>query len=445
MTPATAQHEVRRRGTALIVTMIVVFALGSLVLTMGRTARVEATASANSAAMLQADAIARGAEQFVLALVTDQLTTLDTMRDSDFAAVQVGTGWFWILRPDYGDPDLPLFGIVDEAGKLDLNRASLDGLRMLPGMTDDLAASIVDWRDGDDTSTEGGAESNVYLSRNPPYRAKNGNFETIEELMLVSGMTRDYLHGGQQPGGRALAFEQHRLIGLFPYVTVWNSQRNVAADGTRRLNIGDNNRRQDLRRLLRQRLGDTRGEEVGSLLGSPNNPPRDLFDLAVRTQMTADELRLVEDYLTSTGSGRLRGLVNVNTAPREVLLCLDGLDEAQADQLLAARPAAVAAYPGTIAWVYDVLQEGAIGLGSQITGRGRQYSADILAVSANGRAFKRIRMVVDASRTTPRIVYRRDLTDGGWPLDESVRDSIRAGRGPGDWSNVGAGMRGRAW
>jgi hypothetical protein len=64
-----------------------------------------------------------------------------------------------------------------------------------------------------------------------------------------------------------------------------------------------------------------------------------------------------------------------------------------------------------------------------------QYSADIVAVSGDGRAFKRVRIVVDASPTSttsttappPHIIYRRDLTGYGWPLDPQIRQQLRAG------------------
>jgi type II secretory pathway component PulK len=61
----------RRRGTILIVTMFIVFTLASLVLVMGASMRVEAMAAANMTASLQASAIEHGAEQYVLALLTE--------------------------------------------------------------------------------------------------------------------------------------------------------------------------------------------------------------------------------------------------------------------------------------------------------------------------------------------------------------------------------------
>jgi hypothetical protein len=64
-----------------------------------------------------------------------------------------------------------------------------------------------------------------------------------------------------------------------------------------------------------------------------------------------------------------------------------------------------------------------------VTGKSYQYTADILAVSNDGRAFRRVRVVVDATGTLPKIIHRRDLTERGWPLDRRILDSLRTGNG----------------
>jgi hypothetical protein len=83
--------------------------------------------------------------------------------------------------------------------------------------------------------------------------------------------------------------------------------------------------------------------------------------------------------------------------------------------------------------VVQALEKKAIGLADRITGTSTFYSADVVAASGNGRAYKHVRIVVDASGTTPQIIYRRDLTDRGWPMDPQVLASLRAGQGPGAW------------
>jgi len=71
----------------------------------------------------------------------------------------------------------------------------------------------------------------------------------------------------------------------------------------------------------------------------------------------------------------------------------------------------------------------AAGLASSITWVSYQYSADIVAVSGDGRAFKRVRIVVDARTQPAKIVYRKDLTYLGFPLPERLRTSLQTGKG----------------
>src|SRR5262249_25629512 len=99
------------------------------------------------------------------------------------------------------------FGVTDECGKINLNALmKLDSsgqilhnmLLMLPNMTEDIANSILDWLDADDEPRESGAESDTYSSLTPPYRAKNGPLDSLEELLLVKGMTPQLLFGNDR-------------------------------------------------------------------------------------------------------------------------------------------------------------------------------------------------------------------------------------------------------
>src|SRR6187549_1162440 len=169
----------KRRGTVLIITMIISFALAGTVLVLCRSMRVETMASANLAASLQASAVARGAERYVLAMLTEQPDDINNIAEDQFEAVPVGEGFFWVLRPDFDDPNAPVYGIVDENAKLNINSASFDSLSLLPGMTYTAASSIMDWKDDDSRLERDGAESEYYLSQPEPYYCKDSPFETI--------------------------------------------------------------------------------------------------------------------------------------------------------------------------------------------------------------------------------------------------------------------------
>ena len=67
-------------------------------------------------------------------------------------------------------------------------------------------------------------------------------------------------------------------------------------------------------------------------------------------------------------------------------------------------------------------------IGPYITGQSFYYSADIVSVSSQGRGFKRVRIVVNATNSPPVIVYRKDLTYLGWPLSPDILSSLRKGQ-----------------
>jgi general secretion pathway protein K len=104
--------------------------------------------------------------------------------------------------------------IIDERGKLDINpdqtqdtvmilvlKKLLINLGVEDEQADTIVDSILDWRDADDLQRLHGAETPYYMSLPAPYKAKDGPFDTVEELILVKGMTREILYGGAEKKG----------------------------------------------------------------------------------------------------------------------------------------------------------------------------------------------------------------------------------------------------
>ena len=462
----SSNRPARNRGSILIITMVILFAIAALVLTLNRQAQTQALASANDLASQQADAIERGAEQYALSLVsTDYLSTLPDLTDTDYAAVPVGTGFFWIIRPNYGDDTQSVYGLMDESSKINLNTVTVDALSEVPGMTDDIAGAIIDWRDTDDNMSTNGAESGTYNALSEPYNAKNSNFESVDEMLLLNGMTRELMYGDPTQAGNTSdndPDDYYLAHGLSDFFTVWSTESGTATDGTTRVNITNSTA---LRTLLQNTLSPSSASRIMSVaFPGPSKgkngkttvvqPPQDLFELASKSGMTDQDFQAIENYVYSTPPGAVVtpptdpntdptsatatnptgpvGRININTAPRDVLLTLTGLTglaESDIDALLAARASAVADNPTSISWVYDALGSRANGLGSFINGQGSQYSADIVAVSGNGRGYRHVKVVIDTSTPTPQIIFRHDITDRGWPLDPQVLASLRAGTG----------------
>lgn len=94
------------------------------------------------------------------------------------------------------------FSIEDESGKINVNSASREVLAELLRITgvdmaerDMIADSILDWIDSNDEHYLNGAETDYYSALAHPYKAKNGPADTIEELLLVRGMTPEIFYG----------------------------------------------------------------------------------------------------------------------------------------------------------------------------------------------------------------------------------------------------------
>ena len=68
---------------------------------------------------------------------------------------------------------------------------------------EELLDAIADWIDEDDEERHHGAESPYYQGLTPPYSCRNGPLPTVEELLLVKGMTTALLFGDAEHEGIA--------------------------------------------------------------------------------------------------------------------------------------------------------------------------------------------------------------------------------------------------
>src|SRR5688572_16859844 len=248
----TRAHPFSERGSVLIVVLWVCLGLVSVTLLFGNSMLMAYRGSDNDYAGHQADQAIEGAARYVQYLVMNAETpgVLPDLTTYESEAVPLGEATFWMLNAASANETTtafePVFGIVDEASKLNLNTANAALIEALPGATPELAAAIVDWRDDNDTAETNGAESETYARRQPPYRAKNANFESIEELALVHGADPLTLYGedanlngvldpNEDDGDRSLPADNGdgKLdAGILSYVTVSSRESNTRPDGS---------------------------------------------------------------------------------------------------------------------------------------------------------------------------------------------------------------------
>jgi type II secretory pathway component PulK len=431
----------RTGGTILIVTIWVVLVLAGLALVFARSMRVAAIVSANQVASDEAEWIASGVCQYIIAQLAAHTGDAEALNeDVPWEALPVGQGYFWVLRSNLEDDRDFDYGLTDEAGKINLNSASLEMLLKLPGMTSELAASIIDWRDEDGDVTTGGAEDEYYLLLSEPYNCKNAPFETVDEILLVKGASEELLYGedtnlngvlddNENDGDNSAPSDNRngRLEGgFYDYVTVYSVEANTDSEGNERINLNDASARTTLQSALQEVVKEERALEIMNNI--PISPSyASVMAFYYGSGLKIEEFEQLADRLTVSDEQTLPGLVNVNTASKEVLLCLPDLEEADVDAMLSYRQSNNSL--DSVAWVAKVLdRDKATAIGNYITVRSFQYSADIICLSGNGRAYKRFKAVFDTQGGTPQIVYWKSLTRFGWPLEYEIVEALRKGK-----------------
>ena len=433
----------RTRGSVLVFTLWLTAGLAAGALVFGHTALLRYRAEGAQVAELQADAACDGALRYVVAVLAT--TTPGTLPDAaTYAAADlaVGDARVWLLGAGAElDAATPVFALQDEGAKLNLNTATLEMLAALPGMTPELAAAIVDWRDSDSDLTANGAESATYLARDPPYTAKDAPFETVDELRLLHGAAAGLLDGRDRNRNglveaweRTLAEQVHERfadvpdLGLLALVTVYSREPNTQADGSARVNLNDS--APAVRQALTAAFGE-RGATIAAAAGVGTRPFSSVLEFCVRGQVNDSEASVALDRFTVTPAPVLPGRVNINTASAAVLACLPGVGPDLAVQLARYRAQNSERLSSPL-WVVNALgPDAAIAAGPYLTTRSFQVTADLVAVAPRGRGFRRVCYVLDTMSGTPVTIARRELTHLGWPLGAELYAQVRSTNGEG--------------
>jgi hypothetical protein len=428
------------RASVLVIVLWVAVGLVTIALYFAGSMHYELVASDNRVNGTAADQAIEGAARYVAFALQNFATNGAVPNNTQFkcAAVPVGDAKFWLLGrdPNADNPTEPYFGLVDEGGKLNLNTVSTNVLEYLPNMTAEFADDIMDWRGTN------GIASPDYASLG--YSDKNAPFETVDELRMVYGADENLLVGEDLNRNGVLDKNEKDSNGngqldpgLFEYCTVYTREPNFHSDGSSLTNVA-NASASKIRTLLQNASIST--SYVNQLT---NRPYRGLFAFALRCKnigMSSADFANLADNITTTTNEYLRNRVNVNTAGEDVLTALimgamgnnpdQSTAEAAAQTLVEYRqqnPNNV----NSVAWVIDALGNSnpavtALATGDFITTHSYQFTADIAAVGAFGRGYRRVRFIFDTSEGTPIILYRQDLSRLGWALGERVRQNLLA-------------------
>ncbi len=439
-------------------------------------------------------------------------------------------GRFSILAPsidESGNIQGVRYGVEDESCKLNLNvllvadkvqpNAGRTLLMALPGMTETAADSILDWMDADSEPREFGAEDETYLGQG--YRCKNGPPDTIEELLVVQGVTPQLLFGldanrngiidDNEAGGDSISAaygapaEADR--GWAAQMTLYSVEANLQPDGTPRIDLNNS----DLQALSDQLSQVFTQEWVNFIIAYRQNGPapqtrstggsggsgsggsgsggsgsggsgsggsgtsggsasgntanaqtQDASTLQIdltqpaKAQFTsvldligarvsipvamsnttvsivspfADEplsmgtyLPTLLDHVTVNKAATIPGRININRASELVLKGIPGMTEAILERLLAERQSTEEITSDSpFRHEHWLLYKQVVTLDEMkrlvpfITAGGSVYRAQVVGYFDDQGPAARLEVVINASSTTPRVVFWRDMTNLG--------------------------------
>lgn len=381
-----ASQPVRGQQASILVALLWCLVLLSLVVVgMLHTARMDLTVQKNYGDQIQAHYLAvAGIEKAKALLYRDARDRSRINRShtgqlydspSDFRDVVLGRGAFRVFHRGRADQGGGLiYGVDDEEGRLNVNYASIDALNKIDGMTPDVAAAIVDWRDEDNEVTPGGAEAEYYASLQPPYLPRNGPLQTVRELLMVRGITAELLFSNEEaPAREPDSQESPAEAGWASMLTVNSSVNNVNAAGDDRVNIQSADERAlaavrgittDIARAIVAYRGQNQFQSLADLLDvtaaqdrsgqaqnpvpnqgdqnqpatpAPDSTPQPAANPPGPKVISEDLLMDIADDLTVQSARELPGAINLNRASLEVLMCLPGVTRQLAHAIISYR------------------------------------------------------------------------------------------------------------
>jgi general secretion pathway protein K len=214
-------------GVILIALLWIMTALSVIALSFSRESFVEVAAGRNAQSLEESYFVARaGIDETVYRLIQKKVPGLKQPEleetpdpiDLGIAVGSVGGGSYEV-------------DIQDESGRINLNIVQEEQLRALTAAcgipAEDagiIVDSILDWKDTDNLHHLNGAEDDYYQTLNPPYKAKNARFDTIEELLLVRGVTPAYFYGYPERAASGSVVYRYGLSRLF---TVYSNSAQI--------------------------------------------------------------------------------------------------------------------------------------------------------------------------------------------------------------------------
>ena len=214
------------RGVILIALLWILAILSIIALSFAREAYVEVSAARNARDLADAYYIARAGIATTIHQLYQRMF-LTQQNPANAASATVDPIDLGKVTGQFGDGEYEV-NILDESGKFNLNFVREEELRALmavigiePPDADVIVDSILDWRDAAQVPLANGAEDDYYQALVPPYQGRNGNglIGSVEELLLIRGVTPEYYYGHREKAEDGTIVERY---GLSRYFTAYS-------------------------------------------------------------------------------------------------------------------------------------------------------------------------------------------------------------------------------
>ena len=185
------------RGTALILTLLIIATLAGLTIGFSGESGVELTLAGYTRDRYKAYLVARsGIEEAMGLLANDEDLEMDSLNE-DWHQLETLS-----VLQGLGDQGITLSGgVVDESGKINVNllrnedgeiderrEEQIRRLFSVLGLKEEMVTPLLDWLDEDEVERQDGAEAYWYQNLEEPYACANGPFLTPGQVFLVKGL-----------------------------------------------------------------------------------------------------------------------------------------------------------------------------------------------------------------------------------------------------------------
>ncbi len=310
----------KQSGSIFVIAIVVLAGLVSVLVLAASSQQAATKIQLRRTEARRARIAAEAGIQRALAELQDQVNSPTTVNDD------------WALLGQIGGEDFVLgnasfrIQVVDSAAKVNINTATQAQLELLPLDIEQVEA-ILDWREAGTNPRPDGGKDEYYNQLTVPYNAKLGLFQSVDELLLVKGITardlytvRTDIERTNQPT-RTNTGDQTQLP-LDELITADSTSQAVNAQGQAKLNINTIQANQANQLVQRARVSLLVANQI--IARRPPGGYATIGDVLGTPGVSIQSAPAILNECTIGGQNQI-GKINLNTATEEILLTIPNL------------------------------------------------------------------------------------------------------------------------